>query len=573
MTPSAELHSATSFLNSLFLEYNKLEKSNQEFILPLQDDETLYFKVEYFSLVGRHHYSLPFILEDKKGLKIEISLLEMAGKIADHLTAEFKTDSSQKTNFLERLKDSISNIEMALEKRTFDFNHPLDFKTAEQGLFIGHTFHPTPKSRSEFSDADYDIYSPEMAGEFPLEWFLVQESIFSQKFSEHFQHKFWTEEIFLREYPTASIAREKLKEGYITFPVHPWQKDIILQNSDIKSYLKNGKIILLGSADRTWYPTSSLRTIYSEKSDYQLKFSLSVRLTNSIRLLLEHELDRGLQVHDVFMSEKGQEFSKSHPEFEVIYEPAYAGILNSQGSIIQETLIMVRFNPFKENNQAMVLATLTQDHPEFGKNLIHKAVENLSLTEKMTLKEASLAWFKDYLQVALLPLIEAQANYGILLGSHQQNMVVKLLGHRPVKSYFRDCNGTGYSPLGYSLFGKSVSSLVVENGNILPEDIASFLFGYYIMINATFNTLAAIAHSNWISEAELMTELRNFLKAFQSTRPKDNSFVDYLLTSENLMHKGNFLTSFRNINENTEKNPLDIYTKIKNPLFEGSHSC
>ncbi len=163
--------------------------------------------------------------------------------------------------------------------------------------------------------------------------------------------------------------------------------------------------------------------------------------------------------------------------------------------------------------------------------------------------------------------MKAQSEYGILLGSHQQNMILEIQDDRPYKSYFRDCNGTGYSSLGYNLFHATVPSLVKENGNILEGEEANFLFGYYVIINTTFNVISSIAHSGWISEEELIICFRNFLLDLKKKNPKDSSFLDYLLERESLMHKGNFFCSIKDINQNTESNPLAIYTEIPNPLF------
>ncbi len=574
ITEIASLHSATSFLNALFLEWPhyQFDKENNSFSIILGDEKVI-VPLTKFSKVGRHHYKGEF-LNVKNNTTQKISFIDFAEKISAHLAKSYDTDKAQLDHFLMRLKNSVQNIAQSLNKRITDlediFQGHVDFKTAEQGLFVGHTFHPTPKSRGEFSDADFERYSPEMAGLFPLEWLLVSEEILYQKFSSNFNKSQWLTDIFIKEFYDSENATKKLKDGFIAFPVHPWQKKYILAHKDVKKYISAEKILFLNEGQKHWYPTSSLRTLFGAHADYMLKFSMNVKLTNSVRNLLVHELDRGLQVHDVFTHQKGQEFLQKHPEFEVIYEPVYAGIKDSQGNPIQESLIVGRFNPFKMKTESIVLATLTQDHPEFENNLIQFYISELSKDKKITVTEASLKWFQSFLDVAINPLIDAQANYGILLGSHQQNMVIEVRDHLPAKSYFRDCNGTGYSPLGQTIFAKEVKSLNIENGNILTEDITSYLFGYYVIINSTFNTLSSVAHTGWINEEALIDCFRDFLVKIKESKPQDISFLNYLLESESLMHKGNFLCSFRNINENTEKNPLSIYTKIPNPLFKAN---
>lgn len=569
----ADHHSLTCFLNSLFLEWPNFEKKDGFFVLPLDQGTKLIIPIKSFSLIGRHHYGDQIKLLSPKGERI-LTFQEVIEEISRFLSLEFKTDQEQKTQFINRVLNSRDNIKTALESREQDvsklYSSPVNFKMAEQGLFIGHSFHPTPKSRSEFNEEDYRIYSPEMAGSFELDWVLLSQDIFFEKTSKNFTQKFWIEESYLNDFDDKTAARGKLKEGFTPFPLHPWQKKYLLQNPTIKTYIDTGKMIFIGSGDQKWYPTSSLRTLYSPEADYMFKFSMNVRLTNSIRHLLVHELDRGLQVHDVFNHLEGAKFSALHPEFEVIYEPAYAGIKTPNGEILQESLMLGRFNPFKDQVQAITLATLTQDHPLGEANLVQRYIQKFAEAWKISIHEASQIWFKEYLSVCLKPLLIAQANYGILLGSHQQNMVVEIENNLPIKSYFRDCNGTGYSTLGHNLFSHEVQSLDVSNGNILDHEIANYLFGYYVMINSTFNVISSIAHAGEITEEEMLHELKLFLTRLKSEKLKDESFLQYVLERKTLMHKGNFLCCFKNINENTAGNPLSIYTEIPNPIFERS---
>lgn len=562
----AQAHSATSFLNALFLEWKGVEKSQEQLILPLRTNERIIIPLKKYSLLGRHHYQGQYFLEESSGAQTELSFENLIQKICQQLAPEFGTTDTQINDFLARVKNSAGNIEQSLNKRSMDikalYESAADFKTAEQGLYIGHTFHPTPKSRSEFSDADFKRYSPEMGGHFPLEWTLVKSELLFQKHSADFQDTNWLTDLFIQE-----MGADKLKNGFVPFPIHPWQKSFIFKHPDVTQYLKSGSIIEVGSSIHKWYPTSSLRTIFSPTSNYQLKFSMNVRLTNSVRHLLVKELDRGLQVHDVFTHKLGAEFTEQNPQFQLIHEPVYAAIKDHQGNPIQISLMMGRQNPFKEASEAIVVATLTQDHPQFEQNLIQNYIVKYAANESTDLNTASKLWFIEFLLIALRPLIKAQSDYGILLGSHQQNMILEIKEDRPYKSYFRDCNGTGYTGMGYKLFHPEIPSLVKENGNILEGEEANYLFGYYIIINTTFNVISSIAHSGWISEEELIICLRNFLQDLKKENPKDSSFLDYLLNREALMHKGNFFCSFKDINENTESNPLSIYTEIPNPIF------
>lgn len=560
-------HSATSFLNALFLEWHDyliVEKNGKKNItFSLSTELSITIPLLRHSLLGRHHYTGQFFVEEN-GKQSEISFLKLAKEISQYFAHMFGTSQANLENFYSRLENSIKNIEMTITGRQDHLRHlfskHLNFKDAEQGLFVGHSFHPTPKSRGEFKEEDYVTYSAELGGKFPLEWILIKKELFFEKASEKFNDKNWMNRLFKSEFQ----EERKRHEDYLPFPLHSWQKKYLFDHKDIQSYLEDGRILEIGPSDKMWYPTSSLRTLYAPHSEFMIKFSLNVRLTNSVRNLLVHELERGLQIHEAFNHPQGIEFQNSQPEFSVIHEPVYAGILDKKGLPVQESLIVIRENPFKEDSQAVVVATLTQDHPSFEKNLLHQYIEDYAKETGTDFSLASKKWFEAFLNVSLKPLVMAQANYGILLGSHQQNMILEIKNNLPVKSFFRDCNGTGYTKLGQKTF--SNIQRINEADNIFDEEPSKYLLGYYVVINSTFNVLSSIAHSGWIAESDLISSLRNFLFELKRGNLKDESFVDYLLNSPTLMHKGNFLCCLKDINENTTANPLSIYTQIKNPI-------
>lgn len=534
--------------------------------------------VEYYSLVGRHSYSGHFYYRKSKDSEAcELNFTEVVVVLLEHLSLIYKTSPEQVSVFLDRVTDSVNNIETAILLREADLaalykNESIDFKDAEQALIVGHTFHPHPKNRDEFSEEDCRKYSPEAAGDFNLQWFMVHSKIIHSMASKNFDHKEWNKEIFLKE----NFESEKFKEftaaGLIPFPVHPWQKNILLKMPLIQEYIAEGLIVDLGASEfmeEKWYPTSSLRTIYNEASPYMLKFSLSVRLTNSIRHMLPIEVVRGLQVVDVFSTLAGKAFLKSHPEFNILFEPAFMALIDRDKKIINETIISLRLNPFVDHSlQKIVLATLTQDNPLEGMSLIGNQIRRGSDRNNKSMEVTARAWFTKFLEVAVKPLMMAQANYGILLGAHQQNLILEIKDNMPQSSYFRDCHGTGYSKNGFDLFSKEVELMTIENGNIFNEENGNALFAYYLVINTVFNTISAIAKDAHVPEEQLMAMLRAELLNWRASGVKDSSCFDYLLDNPKLLQKGNFLCSFVNMNENTTDNPLGIYNAFPNPIYE-----
>lgn len=570
-------HSVSCFFNALFRDFHNYEILNTAALIPgtseslavqVSEKNTLLIPLKKKSILGRHQYQDRFYIQ-RDGDFTSLEFLDVVDLLAAFLSEFWGEDPSKKDIFVRRVENSMHNMELALQARAKDlellYSAPVSFKAAEQGLMIGHNFHPYPKMREGFDDQDFAVYSPEMGGSFALHWFFVRPEVLHNQTAAQFKTKDWTSKLYV-----ADKASLPVPEGYLPFPVHPWQKNHLLKNKAIKQYLLDKKIIDAGSVSVPWYPTSSLRSIYAPHSPYMLKFSLTLKLTNSIRHLTEVEVVRGLQVYDVFATAKAAEFQVRHPQFHVIFEPAFAAIQDEHGKSIAESIVVCRENPFQEESKEVeniVLSTLAQDNPLGGETLIFKHILEKSKARGLDLKTVSREWFKKYLEIAVKPFITAQAEYGILLGAHQQNMILAIQDHMPIAAYFRDCQGTGYSEHGYERYRREVASLVMENGNIL-DDKGNILFGYYLLVNSTFNVISAIAHKDGVSEESLLIDLREFLNSLLVPGLPDPSFLNYVLNRPEIYQKGNFICSLQNLNENTAANPLAIYNLIKNPVYQ-----
>lgn len=562
-------HSASCFFNSLFREWSDFSFDGQAINVKLNGTETLSIDVAHFSELGRHEYTGVLKVNSER-----IDFSAAVSKICARLAHDYKTPPATVVKFIDRVLASRRNIRLALEQNVSHAG--LHFRETEQRLFIGHNFHPTPKSRDEFSDEDMRKYSPELGGAFPLTWLMAKPEVLHQNWSHSFEQRNWTYELALLE----GLDNEKLRAlndaGLVALPMHPWQWQVLLKSPHIQSLVESEKIISLGSSRELWSATSSLRSLYREGAPYMLKFSMSVKLTNSIRHLLTHEVERGLQLHDVMATAKGQEFLRTYPQFHVVTEPAFMAIKGPDGQPLCETIVVCRENPFRgvEAKGKVVLATLTQDSPIGHGNLIRDLLAKASDT--LSLRERSFKWFRQYLDCTVKPLVAAQADYGVILGAHQQNLVIGIENGYPTSSYFRDCQGTGYSELGFQNFAHDVALINRENGNVVTEKMANYLFVYYLMLNSTFNVITALAgREEHVTEKELLALLRTHLEekrasALAEAEQHDLACLNYLLDGDALMHKGNFVCAFENLNENTTVDPLAIYTPVKNSIKTSS---
>ncbi len=546
----AEKFSATALVNSLLREWDGFEISDNEIVFRSKH-KALSIALENFSKVGSHSYKNAFyrtIGEKKETLSFEIFIQELFQIInkKDGIHILYPRIMESNRSLIEILRYRKYDYGVLLKKKRWSF------MDAEQALILGHNFHPCPKSKVEFKSHDHRLFAPEFGGSFSLKWVLLKKDYFFQSNSNYFTDERWYADLFEQDH------NSEFDNLYRPFPFHPWQFNALKENTEINCLIKNGDLLPIEKKGLLkWKATSSLRTIYCEKSSYMLKFSLSLRITNSIRHLQSVEVVRGLQVHEVMNSKSGKQFLSENPNFQILNEPSFLAIKGQSKPIFLETIVVIRENPFMAHvkNEAIVLSTITQSNPYLG--------DGFFASRKIDARE----WFYLYLKNVLDPFIMAQANYGILFGAHQQNIIVQLKGNYPCGVIFRDCQGTGYTQLGYEKMRTQVLSLDIQNGNVLDNQMAHSLLGYYLIVNSTFSLINALAIQRECSEEEFLSLLCEYLRDKQNSNLLDRSFVDYLLNSSTLKQKGNFFCCLHGINENTEKNPLDIYNSIENPLY------
>jgi N2-citryl-N6-acetyl-N6-hydroxylysine synthase len=581
----AQRASMTCFLNSLLREWGLWEYEELPELLKgpghiarglrimVQSGQQLWIPVAHWSGLGRHEYGWPIYLQTDASTYEILDFDALTRILIDTIEVKNENSIQSKLRFKARVDESFVALQEVLSHRSQDLEElslqTMSFIEAEQYLIVGHSFHPSPKSREGFSRNDRLRYCPEYAGSFPLTWFAIDPYIVRRVSSSAFKGTDWVQELIDADPGLAALNAETIPKGFLLYPMHPWQAAHLLEMPSIKAQQREGRIVSLGEHGSSWFPTSSVRSIYQPNAPYMLKTSLSVRLTNSVRTLLLREVDRGVQAHDVFCSKEGQELLKRYPDFKVIYEPAYWAILDEDKNPIDESIVICRINPFQsqESSQGLVLASLTQDDPFYGETAIESLIESYSQSHGVSGRMASELWFERYCRVVLEPLLMAQADFGILLGAHQQNILIAMEEGLPKTLYFRDCQGTGYSELAYENLKDVIDSLDLMNGNVLPKEMANTLFIYYLFINATFNVISTIARKGHLTEEEMIESLRTILLEMLGRKPRDSSCIIQLLMNETILHKGNFLCSIQDINENTAQNPLAIYTPIANPFY------
>lgn len=535
-----------------------------EFRLSLNDGSVLGIAVHHRSRAGRHGLSGPCQLCLGDGRRRPLELTEAVFLVLEALGV----DESARGAMLARVRQSCDNIAANLETRACDLDalalQPLGFIEAEAGLLIGHSVHPCPKARDHFVGDDATRYAPEYGNDFPLLWLAAKREHLRYFSAKGFFHRDMVADLAASDSRVAAWLAA-LNDDEELVPCHPFQWRHWQNHPVIAERLADRSLRLLGEGEQCWRATSSLRAVHCEQAPWMLKFSLSVKLTNSLRHLQTEELARGAQLAEVLASATGGDFQSALPQMQILLEPVALCLLDNAGEPIIETGLLWRANPFIGNvaEHTEVLATLLQDDPRSG---VSRLASRLRATANLTAPKIK-CWFERYLQVAVRPLLLAQADFGILFGAHQQNIVLQLEdGIWPQKMYFRDCQGTGFSALGAERLGEVFARWGEQEALVIDESMTLTLFCYYLFINASFNVISSLAMAGPVPESELIDQLRAFLEEIKSGGVRDDSVIRHLLESPALKIKANFHCALSDLNENTHADILSLYRPIPNPL-------
>ncbi|HDT1100917.1 TPA: IucA/IucC family siderophore biosynthesis protein [Enterobacter asburiae] len=564
---------AQCFLNALLREtkdWRYLPATDadalSEIHIPLSQTQALRVPVRYFSPTQHHHYRFPAtLIQSNSDRGDAVTFPQLVDLILEKPSIKGSLDADTLVRFKQRVLENHAHTWQAIDLRhswATLRDKPLTFAEAEQALLVGHAFHPAPKSHEPFNEAEARRYLPDFASRFPLRWFAVESTLVAGD----------SLNVSLRERLlrfAAQSAPELL--GHFTdtrwlLPMHPWQADYLLEQDWCQRLVENGSLQDLGEAGTQWLPTSSSRSLYSETNSDMIKFSLSVRLTNSVRTLSVKEVKRGMRLARLAKTERWQELQARYPTMRVMQEDGWAGLRDESGTIQEESLMALRVNLLFDtpDTQTNVLVSLTQAAPDGGDSLLAAAVRRLSQRLDLPLAQAARCWLDAYCDRVLLPLFSAEADYGLVLLAHQQNILVEMQQDLPVGLIYRDCQGSAWTESADTWL-KEAGETEVENR--FGESQLLRYFPYYLLLNSTLAVTAALAAAGFDSEESLMSRVRDALAELRRTA-KQTRCLDYVLDSPTWNCKGNFFCYLHDRNENTIADPAVIYFDFSNPFYK-----
>ncbi|MDN5906974.1 MAG: siderophore biosynthesis protein SbnE, partial [Staphylococcus equorum] len=428
-----------------------------------------------------------------------------------------------------------------------------EYIISEQSLYLGHPFHPTPKSSVGFSEEDLLNYAPECQAQFQLYYIQVERSIMLERYVEG--RAAAVNELALQ---LAQLDTDDIDDGYTLLPLHPYQITGLKDNAKFKQWMDDGFIKDIGISGHYVYPTSSVRTVFSKEHNVYLKLPINVKITNFVRTNDHEQVERTIDAASVIASIK-PDYETKH--FKLMFEEGYRALKDSPEAgafdLLANTAMIVRegIEDYHSEKQIHVLASLFETMPHEPDSMLGEMITQSGLSDE--------EWLSAYLDITLYPMLELLSETGISLEGHVQNTLIEFKDGHPQVCYVRDLEGV------------CIAEDIAKRAQIIPHIIQSespvvysneaawHRFKYYIIVNHLGHLVATMGKRVG-SETILWQTLRNKLldwsqDASISTQMK--IYVDDLYESSTFSAKANFLSKIKACGDNP------IYTNIPNPMF------
>ncbi|MBN8201044.1 IucA/IucC family protein [Bacillus sp. NTK034] len=531
-----------------------------------QLDIVIYAAVRHWSLTGSHTFQFPLFME-VNGKSVPLDYVTLVSLISKELLASAEREGAEDELMLRAIL-SCRNIQRYLQEREGDSESlqktDFTFIEAEQSLLFGHLLHPTPKSKQGMSFEAESSYSPELKGSFQLHFFKADRAIVSQDSADLAS----AAEIIMELLQSDEGFKEKfgLDPKSVFIPVHPLQVPVLLKDRQVQDLIHSGQLVYIGPYGMPFEATSSMRTVYNPDFHYMFKFSVPVKITNSLRVNLEKELYRGVEVTRLMQSQLGNKLQELYPAFHIIQDPAFLNIpLDREISGFE---VVIRENPFYENDSNIsLIAGLVQNHGYGGRTRLESIIHEIAEKENRMTKEVSRDWFEKYLSITLDPLIWLYETYGVALEAHQQNSIVQLDNGYPSTFYYRDNQGYYFSESKAELLAEIIPDVSRKSSTLCSDDVAIERFRYYFFMNHLFGLINGFGTAGLADEEALLAILKKKLLNHDQKTGGRSALLRSLLHLKELPCKANLLTRFYDMDELVGSlETQSVYTKIPNPL-------
>lgn len=483
------------------------------------------------------HGMMKSVMEMKRSLELEN--VHPWGENTNRVELEYARDFAQKVD------NSVGNLMLYIEQAAGLDIH--DYRTSEQSLLYGHPFHPFPKNSKGFSEQDVQKYSPELRTSFQLCYIAVRQDVYMQE---------WVDDEavidlhdLLRSHVEPTLKEKS--ETYGLLPVHPWQYAYISRLTEIQHYFRDEKLILLGSAGPTVYPTSSVRTVYVPAWNCNIKLSLNMQITNMIRTNSAEQMRRTLNAskyvkqHDCFGAE---------PNTHIAYETGVANCAFEDEELTSLFTIAYRPIEFDVENTYVLSSLVEAPLPGMRSRLMTMLGGGRDIAER---------WLDRYLQCSLLPIVRAAGEKGIHFEAHLQNTLVTLKDGLPVEFIVRDLEGVSVDEELISEQDRAASDLLFYS-----REKAWARTSYYFIVNHLGSLIHVLARDVNVPEEHFWKQVREVL--VEELERTGNAYVQHLLTTDAFLAKQNLVSCLRGISQTPAYVPVSNVMKRIGSEVRGS---
>ncbi|OMH94227.1 L-2,3-diaminopropanoate--citrate ligase SbnE [Staphylococcus argenteus] len=546
-------------LNEYFRESNLYQAPPQDnqWSIQLSELETLTGTFRYWSAMGHHLYGPEVWLLDGKSKKLT-TYKEAIARILQHMaqSADNQTAVQQHmTQIMSDIDNSIHRTARYLQSSKTDYIEDR-YIVSEQSLYLGHPFHPTPKSASGFSEADLERYAPECHTSFQLHYIAVHQDIILSRYVENMENQVAT---VLHQ--LAGLDMSELPKDFILLPIHPYQIGVLRQHPQFIQYSEQGLIKDLDVSGDIVYPTSSVRTVFSKALNIYLKLPIHVKITNFIRTNDLEQIERTIDAAQVIASIKDD---VETPHFKLMFEEGYRALLpNPLGQSVEPEMDLLTNSAmivregipnYHSEKDIHVLASLFETMPDAPTSKLSLVIEESGLTSE--------AWLECYLDRTLLPILTLFSNTGISLEAHVQNTLIELNDGIPEVCYVRDLEGICLSTT-IAMEKQLIPNVVSTSSPVVyAHDEAWHRLKYYVVVNHLGHLVSTIGKATQ-NEDELWQLVARRLIDWKEENADNTVFVECvedLCQSPTIAAKANLMSKLNDCGGNP------IYTHIPNPI-------
>ncbi|MCK9249752.1 MAG: hypothetical protein M0P31_12370 [Solirubrobacteraceae bacterium] len=580
---------------------------------------TIEAELTYASPTGRHRYRLPARLRTVDGRVRPLELDGLAALLVDALSAHGTDDPTAlaappaggapaRLSVLQRIGLSVDALAGFLAADAAG-PEPLQagpypggrwtFAATERSLVTGHPFHPTPKCRGEMRPDERDRYAPETASRFALRWLAVDPAIV--------RHDSAVVDDDGAEVPAPRLAADLLETALATaadgpagdahdgaepaagraartaalrdrlaglgdrviVPMHPWEVERLRGRDDVAGLLRSGAIVDLGAHGAPVAATTSVRTVHHEAWPWQLKFSLHLRVTNSMRLNLPKELDRSVEAARLARTVVGERMAAVAPHWVVVHDPAHLAVLDADGAVIDGLSVLLRENRWRGGGlDATAVTSLCQDHPYDGRSRLARIVDRLAAEAGERPDLVARRWFARYLDVFVASVLRIYLDVGLTFEPHQQNLMLELEDGWPARAVHRDSQGYFHREAAHEDLCRIVPGLGEATESIFPEPLADERLVYYPFVNNAMGVVGAMGAAGLVDERILLADLRAAIERERERGGRyPHTLLDRLLDDERWPCKANLRTRIGDLDELVgDIAEQSVYVTIPNPL-------